>query len=166
MIPHAGRCLHCDPPLTPAGFFAGRRPVLVGLGVLFLVLAVAAWESGGALLLTWDDPIQRAVEASRTSLLDSLFRRVSFLGSTNVPAIELAEKLAGRVPPRTLTRTFYSDDGSTAVEVAKACRHLHIPMPPQGYWTEKDAGLPVSAPPMLPPLPASVPKHQADERSS
>ena len=82
VVPHAGQCLHCDPPLTPAGFFAGRRPVLVGLGVLFLVLAVAAWVSGGALLLTWDDPIQRAVEASRTSLLDSLFRRVSFLGST------------------------------------------------------------------------------------
>jgi adenosylmethionine-8-amino-7-oxononanoate aminotransferase len=43
---------------------------------------------------------------------------VSFLGSTNIPAIELAEKLAGCFPPRTLTRIFYSDDGSTAVEVA------------------------------------------------
>jgi adenosylmethionine---8-amino-7-oxononanoate aminotransferase len=43
---------------------------------------------------------------------------VSFLGSTNVPAIELAERLAGCFPPRTLTRVFYSDDGSTAVEVA------------------------------------------------
>ena len=43
---------------------------------------------------------------------------VSFLGSTNVPAIELAEQLAGCFPTRTLTRVFYSDDGSTAVEVA------------------------------------------------
>ena len=56
--------------------------------------------------------------------------------------------------------------GVTEIEISKACRHLHIPMPPQGYWTEKDAGLPLSAPPMLPPLPASVPKHQTDERSS
>jgi hypothetical protein len=50
----------------------------------------------------------------------------------------------------------------TEAEIAKACRHLHIPMPPQGYWTEKDAGLPLSAPPMLPPLPTSI-WHQTDE---
>jgi ankyrin repeat protein len=56
--------------------------------------------------------------------------------------------------------------GVTEIEIAKACRHLHIPTPPEGYWTEKEAGLPVSAPPMLPPLPASMPKHQTDERSS
>lgn len=43
---------------------------------------------------------------------------VSFLGSSNVPAIELAEKLTALFPPHTLTRVFYSDDGSTAVEVA------------------------------------------------
>jgi adenosylmethionine-8-amino-7-oxononanoate aminotransferase len=41
---------------------------------------------------------------------------VSFLGTTNAPAIELGEKLAGFLPP--LTRVFYSDDGSTAIEVA------------------------------------------------
>lgn len=43
---------------------------------------------------------------------------VSFLGTTNPRAIELAERLAGLFPPETLTRVFYSDDGSTAVEVA------------------------------------------------
>jgi adenosylmethionine-8-amino-7-oxononanoate aminotransferase len=43
---------------------------------------------------------------------------VSFLGSTNVPAIELAQQLVSCFPPRTLSRIFYSDDGSTAVEVA------------------------------------------------
>src|SRR5262245_58713771 len=39
----------------------------------------------------------------------------SFLGLYNVPAIELAEKLAGLTG---LPRVFYSDDGSTAMEVA------------------------------------------------
>jgi len=43
---------------------------------------------------------------------------VSFLGSSNAPAIELAEKLTALFPPRTLSRVFYSDDGSTAIEVA------------------------------------------------
>ena len=42
----------------------------------------------------------------------------SFLGFTNEPAIRLAEKLVALFPPRTLTRVFYSDDGSTAIEVA------------------------------------------------
>ena len=57
------------------------------------------------------------IDAAIKSQLDRM-AHVSFLGSTNVPAIELAEQLAGCFPPRTLTRTFYSDDGSTAVEVA------------------------------------------------
>jgi adenosylmethionine-8-amino-7-oxononanoate aminotransferase len=39
----------------------------------------------------------------------------SFLGLSNVPAIELAEKLAQLTG---LSRVFYSDDGSTAVEAA------------------------------------------------
>lgn len=41
----------------------------------------------------------------------------SFLGLSNEPAIELAEKLVG-IAPQGLTRVFYSDDGSTAMEVA------------------------------------------------
>jgi adenosylmethionine---8-amino-7-oxononanoate aminotransferase len=57
------------------------------------------------------------INAAIKSQLDKV-AHVSFLGSSNVPAIELAEKLAGCFPRQTLTRTFYSDDGSTAVEVA------------------------------------------------
>lgn len=78
----AAACLHCDPPLTPAGVFAGRRPLLAGLGVLFVALALAALVAAGALLLTWDEPIQRFVESNRTELADTIFRRISFLGST------------------------------------------------------------------------------------
>ena len=43
---------------------------------------------------------------------------VSFLGTTNAPAIELAEKLCGFFPKNTLNRVFLSDDGSTAIEAA------------------------------------------------
>lgn len=42
----------------------------------------------------------------------------SFLGFTNEPAIRLAEKLVAQFAPGTLTRVFYTDDGSTAIEVA------------------------------------------------
>jgi adenosylmethionine-8-amino-7-oxononanoate transaminase len=41
----------------------------------------------------------------------------TFLGLSNPPAIELAEELV-KIAPKGLTRVFYSDNGSTAVEVA------------------------------------------------
>ncbi|MEI6035227.1 MAG: adenosylmethionine--8-amino-7-oxononanoate transaminase [Verrucomicrobiae bacterium] len=43
---------------------------------------------------------------------------VSFLGTTNAPAAQLASRLAGLFPPHSLERVFFSDDGSTAVEAA------------------------------------------------
>ncbi|MCX6907564.1 MAG: adenosylmethionine--8-amino-7-oxononanoate transaminase [Verrucomicrobia bacterium] len=50
----------------------------------------------------------------------------SFLGLSNVTAIELAEKLVS-IAPSGLNRVFYSDDGSTAVEVAiKMALHYWI----------------------------------------
>jgi adenosylmethionine-8-amino-7-oxononanoate aminotransferase len=42
----------------------------------------------------------------------------SFLGFTNPAAIELAQAIVDLFPPKTLTRVFYSDDGSTGIEVA------------------------------------------------
>ncbi|MDA9101335.1 adenosylmethionine--8-amino-7-oxononanoate transaminase [Omnitrophica bacterium] len=41
----------------------------------------------------------------------------TFLGLSNIPAIELAEKLV-RLTPEGLSRVFYSDSGSEAVEIA------------------------------------------------
>lgn len=43
--------------------------------------------------------------------------QVIFAGCTHRPAVELAERLLDLLPPG-LTRIFYSDDGSTSVEVA------------------------------------------------
>ncbi len=42
----------------------------------------------------------------------------SFLGFTNPPAIELARAIVKLFPANTLNRVFYSDDGSTGMEVA------------------------------------------------
>ena len=42
----------------------------------------------------------------------------SFLGVTHPSAIELAREIIALFPRQTLTRVFYSDDGSTAMEVA------------------------------------------------
>ena len=42
----------------------------------------------------------------------------SFLGFTNPAAIELARAIVDLFPPGSLTKVFYSDDGSTGIEVA------------------------------------------------
>jgi adenosylmethionine-8-amino-7-oxononanoate aminotransferase len=42
----------------------------------------------------------------------------SFLGFTNPPAVELAQAIVGLFPDNSLSRVFFSDDGSTGVEVA------------------------------------------------
>lgn len=47
-----------------------------------------------------------------------LVAHTSFLGFTNPPAIELARSIVELFPPNTLSRVFYSDDGSTGIEVA------------------------------------------------
>ena len=55
----------------------------------------------------------------------------TFLGLTHPPAVELAEKLLG-VAPGALSRVFFSDNGSTAMEIA-------IKMAFQ-YWRQKEGG--------------------------
>lgn len=52
----------------------------------------------------------------------------TFLGLSNVPAIELAEKLV-QIAPKGLTRVFYSDSGSEAVEIALKMSYQ--------YWQQK-----------------------------
>ena len=42
----------------------------------------------------------------------------SFLGLTHFPAVHLAKELVDLLPDSGLTRVFYSDDGSTGIEVA------------------------------------------------
>lgn len=57
--------------------------------------------------------------ALNEALVDQVRRleHVMFAGCTHPPAVELAERLIACLPPG-LTRVFYSDNGSTAVEVA------------------------------------------------
>ncbi|MFZ3171216.1 MAG: adenosylmethionine--8-amino-7-oxononanoate transaminase [Carboxydocellales bacterium] len=57
----------------------------------------------------------------------------TFLGLTNIPAVELAERLV-KLSPDGLTRVFYSDSGSEAVEIALKIAYQ--------YWQQKDTPLP------------------------
>jgi undecaprenyl-diphosphatase len=75
-------CLHRHPPLTPASFYAPRRPLLLALGALFAVLAATAILTSSRFLLTWDEPITLWIVEHRTGPLDVFFRSVSRLAST------------------------------------------------------------------------------------
>ena len=64
------------------------------------------------------------VHGHREPMIDAAIRaqlrkvaHSTLLGLANVPSIELAERLV-KIAPRDLQRVFYSDSGSTAVEVA------------------------------------------------
>ena len=54
-------------------------PILLGA---FVVLAVGAAVSDGSVLLTWDEPVQRAVEGARTGWLNTVVKAISHLGGT------------------------------------------------------------------------------------
>ncbi len=57
------------------------------------------------------------IDAAIRAQLDRV-AHTSFLGFTNPPAAQLAQELVALWPAGTLTRVFFSDDGSTAIEVA------------------------------------------------
>jgi undecaprenyl-diphosphatase len=75
---------HVEPPTSPSRVLCAPASRVAAIGVVFLALALAAAIQQGWLLLRLDGPIERYVVANRTSLLDVVFRRISFLGSTVV----------------------------------------------------------------------------------
>jgi undecaprenyl-diphosphatase len=82
--------LHGHPPLTPAAVllsFPFAVPVLLSA---FVFLGIGAAVNGGELLLTWDEPVQRAVEGARTPWLDRVVRFISQLGGTTFVVVGLA----------------------------------------------------------------------------
>ena len=73
---------------------------------------------------------RREIDEAVRAQLDRMAHS-TFLGLSHPPAIELAEKLLAVAPPG-LSRVFYSDNGSTAMEIA-------IKMAFQ-YWRQRDGG--------------------------
>lgn len=74
--------VHADPPATPASVLRSRPWLLYGLAALLTAMAASAALRGGRVLLTWDEPIQRWVEAHRTPALDRVFLDFTWCGAT------------------------------------------------------------------------------------
>jgi adenosylmethionine-8-amino-7-oxononanoate aminotransferase len=82
-----------------------------------------------------------AIDTAVREQLDRV-AHTTMLGLSHPPAIQLAERLIDIAPPG-LTRVFYSDNGSTAVEVA-------LKMAFQ-WWAQRESGSPSALPDALPP---------------
>jgi undecaprenyl-diphosphatase len=78
------RPFHRSPPTTPSSFYRGRWPLLIALGCLFGILAVAVAVHRGWLPLRWDLPIERFAQRHRSNELTRFFLATSRLGSTVV----------------------------------------------------------------------------------
>jgi adenosylmethionine-8-amino-7-oxononanoate aminotransferase len=94
---------------------------------LMLVAGRGAWleDSLGRRYLDGNSSIWTNIHGHDHPVLNQAIREqlnqvahTSFLGFTNPKAVELAVSLVGLLPGSSLTKVFFSDDGSTAVEVA------------------------------------------------
>lgn len=112
---------HVWHPFTQMQEYVEEKPLIIetGNGCTLFDIDGNAYLDGVASLWT-------NVHGHRKAKLDNAVRdqldrvaHTTLLGLSNVPAINPAEKLIA-VAPRGLTRVFYSDNGSTAVEIASS----------------------------------------------
>ena len=127
---------HVWHPFTPHSVYREEEPLLIEAGDGPYLI-----DADGNRLLDGVSSIWCNVFGHRKAEIDDAIRdqlnkiaHATFLGNATVPAIELAKVLVD-LTPDPLTRVFYSDSGSTAVEVA-----LKIALQ---YWqqTDKPGGL-------------------------
>lgn len=113
---------HIWHPFTPMGEWCApdHDPIVLveGRGALL-------WDSEGREYIDGNSSIWTNIHGHNHPHINAAIHRqlervahTSFLGFTNPAAIELAESLVALFPPDTLTRVFYSDDGSTGIEAA------------------------------------------------
>ncbi len=126
-------------PFTPMGEWCApdHEPLVLvkGKGALL-------WDSEGRRYIDGNSSIWTNIHGHNHPHINAaiaqqlkLVAHTSFLGFTNPAAIRLAQTIVGLFPPQTLTRVFFSDDGSTGMEAAlriveqfwrlHASRHCH-----------------------------------------
>ena len=113
---------HVWHPFTPMGEWCApdHEPLVLAEGGGALL-----WDSEGREYIDGNSSIWTNIHGHNHPRINAAISRqlervahTSFLGFTNPAAIELAESLVGLFPRDTLTRVFYSDDGSTGIEAA------------------------------------------------
>ncbi|MEP4079087.1 adenosylmethionine--8-amino-7-oxononanoate transaminase [Haloferula sp.] len=113
---------HCWHPFTPQEAWTApdHQPLVMARGE-----GAWLWDSEGRKYFDGNSSIWTNIHGHNHPVLNEALRKqseevahTSYLGFANPRASELAEKLVSFFPPSTLERVFFSDNGSTAVEVA------------------------------------------------
>ena len=110
---------HVWHPFTQMELWPGDEPLIIERGEgnwLVDTLGRRYLDGISSLWVTVHGHRKAALDEALKAQVDKLAHS-TLLGAANVPAIELAAKLADLAPPG-LSKVFYSDSGSTAVEVA------------------------------------------------
>ncbi len=124
---------HLWHPFTPHSVYREEEPLLIAAGegnYLIDVEGKRYLDGVGSLWCNLFGHRRREIDAAVTDQLGRI-AHATLLGHANVPAVILAKRLIDIAPPG-LTRVFFSDDGSTAVEVA-------LKMSLQ-FWQQVDGG--------------------------
>lgn len=110
---------HLWHPFTQMKDWVAEEPIIIESGEGAMLRDTRGREYIDANSSIWTNLHGHRHPAITQAMKDQLDKvaHSSFLGLSNVPAIQLAEKLI-KIAPHGLTRVFYSDDGSTAMEVA------------------------------------------------
>jgi adenosylmethionine---8-amino-7-oxononanoate aminotransferase len=106
-------------PFTPQLEWEREGPLVIERGDGNYLISEAGDRYLDGVSSLWVTVHGHRCEAIDGAIRDQLDRLAhsTLLGLTHPPAVELAERLVG-IAPRGLTRVFYSDSGSTAVEIA------------------------------------------------
>ena len=113
---------HLWHPFTPMAAWCadGHEPLrlMSGQGCTLIDQHGRAYLDGNASI--WTNVHGHVHPAINAAIIDQLQRvaHTSFLGFTHEPAIRLAKALVDLFPDEKLTRVFFSDNGSTAIEAA------------------------------------------------
>jgi adenosylmethionine-8-amino-7-oxononanoate aminotransferase len=111
---------HVWKPFTQMAGYVKDRPIVVEEGLGNWLRDAAGREYLDGVSSLWVNLHGHRHPRIVAALRDQLDRldHSTMLGPTNVPAVQLAERLIGIAPGDRLSRVFYSDNGSTAVEIA------------------------------------------------
>lgn len=128
---------HLWHPFTQMGGYCLEKPLIIaeGEGCTLKDTEGNSYLDGVSSL--WTNVHDHRKEKLDRALADQagLIAHSTLLGLANVPAVVLAKRLID-IAPRGLTRVFYSDSGSTAVEIALKMAFQYHQQAPDGVRTK------------------------------
>jgi len=125
--------LHVWHPFTPHSAYADDNPLMVVAGAGHYLIDADGRRYFDGVSSLWCNLFGHRRPEIDQAIREQLDRigHATFLGNATAPAVTLAKRLVDKAPAG-LSRVFYSDNGSTAVEVA-------LKMALQ-YWQQADGG--------------------------